>query len=68
MSATVNADDRVFPPLIIYAGENLQSTWQGHKYLPATMYRVSNSGWMTSEVFFPGLSNFVMLLKKDPFC
>ena len=50
--ATFNADGRVLPPLIIYAGKNLQSTWRGHKDLPGTMYSVSDSGWMTSEVFF----------------
>ena len=31
---TVNADGTVLPPIINYAGKNLQSTWRGHKDLP----------------------------------
>ena len=69
MLATVNADvnGRVLPPLITYAGKNFKSTWQGHKDLPGTMYRVSDSGWMTSEVFFSWFEQFyfVLFLKRD---
>ena len=66
MLATVNADGRVLPPLIIYAGKNLQSTWQGHKDLPGTMYSVSDSGWVTSEVFFSWFEQFCVVVKERP--
>ena len=62
--ATVNADGRIFAPLIVYAGKNWQSTWQGHKYLPDTMYSVSDSGWMTSEVFFSWFEQVCVAVKE----
>ena len=37
--------------LIIFPGKNLQSTWKGDKALPNTFYGISDSGWMTTEVF-----------------
>ena len=66
MLATVNADGRVLPPLIIYAGKDLQSTWRGHKDLPGTVYSVPDSGWMTSEVFFSWFEQFCIVVKERP--
>lgn len=63
MLATVNADDRVLPPLIIYAGKDLQSTWRGDKDLPDTMCSILDSGWMTSAVFFSWFEQFCIVVK-----
>ena len=37
--------------LIIVTGKNFQSTWKGSNALPNTFYAVSESGWMTTEIF-----------------
>lgn len=50
-SAVCNAAGRVLDPLIVFAGKNLQSTWRGDRALPETFYGISQSSWMTTEVF-----------------
>ena len=37
--------------LIIVTGKNFQSTWKGSNALPNTFYAISESGWMTTEIF-----------------
>ena len=66
MLATVNADGKVLSLLIICAGKNLRSTWRKYKDLPSTMYSVSNSGWMMSELFFSWFQQFCIVAKERP--
>ena len=49
--AVASATGRVLDPLIIFIGKNFQSTWKGSNALPNTFYAVSESGWMTTEIF-----------------
>ena len=46
-----SATGRVLDSLIIFTGKNFQSTWKGSNALPNTFYAVSESGWMTTEIF-----------------
>lgn len=45
------ADGSCSDPLIIFKGKNLQTSWHGDKALPNTYFAVSESGWMTADVF-----------------
>ena len=49
--AVASATGRVLDPLIIFSGKNFQSAWKGSNVLPNTFYAVSESGWMTTEIF-----------------
>ena len=64
--AVVNAAGRALDPLVIFGGKNMQSTWQGDKALPKTFYGISETGWMTSEVFVEWFNRFCELVKERP--
>ena len=64
--AVVNAAGRALDPLVIFAGKNMQSTWRGDKALPKTFYGISETGWMTSEVFVEWFNRFCQLVKVHP--
>ena len=64
--AACNAAGRALPPLVIFAGQNLQSSWRGDKALEGTTYGISPSGWMTSEVFSSWFDHFVSIVKERP--
>ena len=64
--AVCNATGRVLTPLIVFAGKNLQSTWRGDRALPGTFYGISQSGWMTTEVFAKWFEKFTALVKERP--
>ena len=56
--AVCSASGQVLDPLIVFAGKNLQSTWRGNKALPNTYYAISESGWMTADVFAKWFNRF----------
>ena len=64
--AVCNAAGRALDPLIVFNGKNLQSTWRGEKPLRETFYAVSDSGWMTTEVFFEWFQRFTVLVTGRP--
>lgn len=64
--ACCNADGLVTPPLIIFQGANLWSTWKGEKDLPGTFYACSQNGWMTSEIFHDYFKQFCKTVKERP--
>ena len=45
------ADGLAMDPLIVFKGKHLQSNWLGSESLKDTYFAVSNSGWMTTEIF-----------------
>ncbi|MCL4152262.1 UNVERIFIED_CONTAM: hypothetical protein GTU68_060681 [Idotea baltica] len=49
--ATCCADGTALDPLIVFKGKKLQTTWAGEEALPETKYAVTDSGWMTRDVF-----------------
>ena len=49
--AVASATGRVLDPLIIFTGKNFQSTSKESNALLNTFYAVSESGWMTNEIF-----------------
>ena len=53
------ADGTAMDPLVIFKGKNLQSTWRGSHALPHVFYGVSESGWMTAEIFQSWFTKFV---------
>ena len=55
-----------YPPLIIFGGKNMQSTWRGSNALPGTLYGISENGWMTSEVFSEWFHQFCDLVTERP--
>lgn len=48
---TLLEEELLMPPLFIFEGTNLWSTWKGTNDLPGTLYAVSEKGYMTSEIF-----------------
>ena len=64
--AVCNAAGRAMDPLIVFNRKNLQSTWRGEKPLTETFYAVSDSGWMTTEVFFELFRRFTELITERP--
>lgn len=53
------------PPLFIFEGANLGSTWKGTNDLPGT-YAVSEKGFMTSEIFSSFFHKFCEEIKERP--
>ena len=65
--AVCSAAGQVLDPLVIFSGKNFQqSTWKGDKALPETYYGLSESGWMTSDVFYDWFKLFVKRIVKRP--
>lgn len=64
--ACVNASGKVLPPLIIFQGSNLWSSWKGTKDLPGTYYAVSEKGWMTTSIFNEYFARFCSIVKERP--
>lgn len=60
------ADGTSMPPLIIFSGKNLQSTWRGRKAVRGTQYAVSDNGWITGEIFADWFKKFSKQVKKRP--
>ena len=44
----------------------MQSTWQGEKAFPKRWYGISETGWMTSEVFGSWFEMFSATVKTRP--
>ena len=64
--AVVNAAGRALDPLVIFAGKNMQSTWRGNNALPGTFYGISDSGWMTTDVFAEWFNKSCELIVERP--
>ena len=64
--AVCSAAGEVLDPLIVFTGKNLQSTWRGANALPNTFYGISDTGWMTSDVFFSWFVKFADHVKVRP--
>ncbi|XP_046685094.1 uncharacterized protein LOC124370837 [Homalodisca vitripennis] len=61
-----NAAGVVLPPLIIFQGANLWSSWKGQYDLPGTFYACSEKGWMTSNIFNDFFVKFCQEVKERP--
>lgn len=64
--ACCNAAGKVMPPLIIFQGANLWSSWKGDKDVPGTFYACSDKGWMTSVIFHAYFEKFCQEVKERP--
>ena len=64
--AVCNAAGRVMDPLIIFKGNNYESSWAGDKGLPNIFYLLSESGRMTSDIFVVWFEIFCDEVKKRP--
>src|SRR5258705_9168362 len=64
--ACISADGNKLPPLIIFSGKNLQSTWKGQNAYPGTTYAVSDKGWMVTEIFESWFENFCRTVVQRP--
>ena len=64
--AVCSAAGKVLDPLIIFPGKYMQSNWKGEKALPKTFIGVSDSGWMTTEVFAIWFEKFADEIKERP--
>ena len=60
---TANADGRVLPLLIIYAGKNCKVLHEGIKIYLA-LCSVSNLGWIACEAFFSWFEQFCIVVKE----
>ena len=64
--AAVNADGRALPPLVIFSGQHHMQSWHSEQDMPGTMYGVSESGWMTSDVFAEWFDHFCRHVTDRP--
>lgn len=64
--ACISASGLLLPPLIIFQGQNLWSTWNGSNDLPGTCYAVSEKGWMTTAVFNSWFAKFCSVVEERP--
>lgn len=62
----VSADGRLLPPLIIFKGQNLWSSWKGTKDIPGTTYACSEKGWMLTSIFNDWFANFCKTVTERP--
>ncbi|XP_068219986.1 uncharacterized protein [Palaemon carinicauda] len=45
------ADGTTLPPVVVFRGMHMQSTWKITQGIPGTQYAVSENGWMTTPIF-----------------
>ncbi|XP_068217851.1 uncharacterized protein [Palaemon carinicauda] len=45
------ADGITLPPVVVFRGKHMQSTWKSTQDIPGTQYAVSKNGWMTTPIF-----------------
>lgn len=64
--AGISAGGEKLPPLILFKGKNLQSTWKADKAYPGTQYAVSPNGWMVTDVFNSWFCHFCEIIKQRP--
>lgn len=64
--ACCSASGEVLPPLIVFQGRRLWSTWKGSNDIPGTFYAATDNGWMTSAVFLEWFIKFCELVKDRP--
>ena len=55
----VCADGKACPPLIVFKGQRVQSTWVGKNAIRETRYAATENGWMTTTVFENFFEQFV---------
>ena len=53
------ADGTALPPVVVFKGKHMQSTWKGTQEIPGTQYSVSENGWMTTLIFEDIFKHFV---------
>ncbi|XP_071043034.1 tigger transposable element-derived protein 6-like [Parasteatoda tepidariorum] len=64
--ACVNAVGERHPPLIIFSGKKLQSTWKTSKVDKNLTLAVSETGWMTADIFDSWFIIFCEQVKTRP--
>lgn len=64
--AAISAYGDLLPPLIVFKGKNLQSTWKGSAAYPGTLYAVQESGWMATAIFNSWFDSFTNTVKQRP--
>ncbi|XP_049770439.1 uncharacterized protein LOC126109453 [Schistocerca cancellata] len=64
--ACVSAAGRALPPLIIFEGVHLWSSWKGAHDLSGTFYSTTVNGFMTSSIFSSYFSHFCDTVKERP--
>lgn len=62
----VSAAGTLLPPLIIFKGQNLWSSWKGTNDLPGTTYACSGNGWMMTSIFNQWFANCCKTVKERP--
>ena len=64
--AAISANGDYLPPLIIFKGKYMQSTWNPAKPYPGTKLAISENGWMTSDIFFDWFCAFCIENTQRP--
>lgn len=64
--ACCSADGDLLPPMIIYKGEKLWTSWKAENDIPGTMYAVSRKGYITTEIFHDYFVKFCSTIKERP--
>lgn len=64
--ACCSAAGAMLPPMVIYKGEKLWTTWRGENDLPGTLYAVSKKGYINSDIFNDYFEHFCTKVKERP--
>jgi hypothetical protein len=64
--ACICADGTYQPPLIIFTGQHLYSSWRGKHPLQGTTYAVSSNGWMDARIFESWFNIFIRKVSHRP--
>ena len=66
MLAACNASGKAIDPLVIFTGKNFHSSGKGKSPLPNTMYRISDNGWINTQVFHQWFEKFWSQVTERP--
>lgn len=66
MLGCASADGKLLPPLIIFKGQNLWSSWKGTNDISGTTYACSDNGWMMTSIFNQWFANFCKTVQERP--
>ena len=47
---TISASGTLLPPVVIFKGKSIQSTWYRPEYIPSWLYTVSENGWTSNKI------------------
>ena len=63
---SVSVLSRLIPPLVIFKGKHIQSSWFHHDEVPDWIYTASKNGWIANRIAFNWLTKVFLPETKPP--